>query len=72
LTTSDDAVTIASMSKHGTTPPKEPGTWTRLDRDDRAFIERLAQINDRSVAAEVRQAVKFYRAAHNDDGTMKS
>lgn len=51
---------------------KQPGTWTRLEQDQREAMERLADQHDRSLAAEMRQAAAFWIAHHNADGTLKS
>ena len=38
-----------------------PTIATRLEDDDREWLEQQAQANDRSVAAELRQIVKLHR-----------
>lgn len=43
----------------------------RLEPEDDAALVKLAKDNDRSVAAELRRAVRFYLRANGGDGKRK-
>jgi hypothetical protein len=39
---------------------KADATRVRLTEDERAALERLARLNERSLSAEIRRALRFY------------
>ena len=64
-----DRVRWVCYGTHMAITQDTPTLATRLEDDDRLWLEQKARENERSVAAELRYLVKRYRREENGENT---